>query len=40
MFQTSSQYNNGPDFVYYDLSVTNRNTSSGSGNTQLIFKDT
>lgn len=39
MFQTSLQYNNGPDYIYYDMVCTNRNTNSYAGNTQLVFKD-
>lgn len=39
MFQSSLQIDNSPDFLYYDLTCTNRNTSSYSGNTQLVFKD-
>jgi hypothetical protein len=39
MFQSSIRYDNGPDYIYYDMTCTNRNTNNDAGNTQLIFKD-
>ena len=39
MFQSSNQYNNGPDYLYYELTCTNRDKSAKNSNLQLVFKD-
>ena len=39
MFQSSHQYNNGPDYLYYDLTCTNHDMSAKNFNLQLVYRD-